>query len=139
MKKALSARMAITALSVCILISGGCGKEQNTSNPAGVWQWSEEPLKGHPGSRVFTYTLTLKLVGGKLSGSISVDGDRILPIEEAQYKGDEVSFHDSPSRFGGTLYVGHVSGNTIHGHRIFSPPDNRKAQTTDWVAARIKN
>ena len=117
-------------LFACSLILVGCGKQKETANPTGVWQWSEQ----FPG-RTFDYTLKLKLVAGKLTGTISVSGETV-PIQDTQSKGDEISFKviTLQSR---AFYVGKVAGDTLHG-QISVSFENGQPRTTTWAAKRTK-
>ena len=103
-------------------------------NPTGTWKWTASF-----GGQEREQTLTLKLDGDKLTGSMPGRDGQTTAISDGTYKDGNISFSIT-REFNGqkrtTKYKGVVSGDTITG----KSERERDGQTTstDWVAKRQK-
>ena len=103
-------------------------------NPTGTWKWTASL-----GGQEREQTLTLKLDGDKLTGSMPGRDGQTTAISDGTYKDGNISFSIT-REFNGqkrtTKYKGVVSGDTITG----KSERERDGQTTstDWVAKRQK-
>ncbi len=105
----------------------------SAADPSGTWKWT-----AMRGDQTIEQTLTLKLEGDKLTGSIR-RGDQDIAIGDASFKEDTVSFTITRERNGNkfvTKYNGKLSGDEIKG-KTESERDGQK-QERDWVAKRAK-
>jgi hypothetical protein len=118
------------ALVVASLVSSALAAE----NPAGTWKWTASF-----GGQEREQTLTLKVEGDKLTGSMPGRDGQASPITDGTFKDNKVSFSVT-REFNGqkrtTKYSGTISGDTITG----KSERERDGQTTstDWVAKRQK-
>ena len=123
--------------AVCLILAlGFAAKAQEQAkkiDPTGTWKWSITT----PDGQTRESTLTLKLEGDKLTGTISGRGGD-TPIAEAALKGDDISFQ-AIREFGGNRrtnkYSGKISGDAIKGKTEFVNRDG-EAQSRDWDAKR---
>jgi len=80
---------------------------------SGTWKWSQQG----PGGEI-EFTLKIKQVGEKLTGTITGFGGEESPIEEGKVKDGTVTFKVTRD-FGGrpfvTTYTGKVDGNALKG------------------------
>jgi hypothetical protein len=103
-------------------------------NPTGTWKWTASF-----GGQEREQTLTLKLDGDKLTGSMPGRDNEVTQISDATYKDGKINFSVT-REFNGqkrtTKYNGALSGDTITG----KSDRERDGQTTstDWVAKRQK-
>jgi hypothetical protein len=115
--------------------AGPGGKPEAAADPTGAWKWGLAGQKGSAQEMI----LRLKLDGGKLTGGIVGRDGRETPVEDAAYRGGEVSFRGialSDKEF--TMkYTGRVSGDTIKGERKVEV--NGKTVTFEWEAKRVKD
>jgi hypothetical protein len=120
-------------LAVTVLAFSGVARAADEKpNPAGKWKWSVTTKDGQTRDT----TLTLKLDGGKLTGTITGRNNQETAIEEGAFKDGEVSFQVTRERNGEkftTKYKGKVSGDTITG-----TVERREGQSRDWKAERVK-
>ena len=127
MKRLASVAIALVFAS---LVSSALAAE----NPAGTWKWTASF-----GGQEREQTLTLKVEGDKLTGSMPGRDGEASPIADGTFKDDKVSFSVT-REFNGqkrtTKYSGTVKGDTITG----KSERERDGQTTstDWVAKRQK-
>lgn len=125
--------------------NGGQGRPRNweakrvvaaaANNPAGIWKWSFEIPNG---GATINSTLRLKMVDGKLSGTL-VGRRGETPITEAKLDGGAISFTVTRERNGQTFtskYAGLLSGDTIKGKMEMGGGD--QARSIDWEAKREK-
>ena len=84
-------------------------------------------------------TLTLKLDGDKLTGTLLGRNNQEIPIDNASFKGDQISFTVT-REFNGqrftTKYSGTIKGDTITG-KIEMERDGQTI-SRDWEAKRQK-
>jgi hypothetical protein len=125
-------RLAAAALVLAFVgfVSPAIGAE----NPAGTWKWTASF-----GGQEREQTLTLKLDGDKLTGSMPGRDDQVTQISDATFKDNKVSFSVTREINGQkrtTKYNGTVAGDTITG----KTERERDGQTTstEWVAKRQK-
>ncbi len=100
-------------------------------NPTGKWKWSFTTQQG----QTFETTLTLKLDGDKLVGTVTGRSGTETAIDDAKLDSDTVSFSVTRDRQGQkftTKYSGKISGDTIKGK---STSDRGER---DWEAKRVK-
>jgi len=103
-------------------------------DPTGTWKWTASF-----GGQERELTLTLKLEGDKLTGSMPGRDNQSTPISDATFKENKVSFSVTRERDGQkftTKYNGTVAGDTITG-KTERERDGQKT-STDWVAKRQK-
>ena len=121
-------------LMAAVVFVGLVGPVVAADNPTGTWKWTAS-LGGQDREQ----TLTLKLEGDKLTGSMPGRDNAVTQISDASFKDNKVSFSVT-REFNGqkrtTKYNGTLSGDTITG----KSERERDGQTTstDWVAKRQK-
>ena len=122
------------AAAVALVLVGLVSPVMAAENPTGTWKWTATA-----GGQEREQTLTLKLEGDKLTGSMPGRNNTSTDISDASFKDNKVSFSVT-REFNGqkrtTKYNGTVSGDTITG----KSERERDGQTTstDWVAKRQK-
>lgn len=104
-------------------------------DPTGTWKWSA------PGRNQQTreVSVTLKLEGDKLTGTLPGRDGKEVAIEEGSFKDDQVSFSVTREREGRKFvqkFSGKVSGDTIKGKIEFG--GEGKTNSRDWEAKRSK-
>jgi hypothetical protein len=120
--------------AVALVLVGLVSPVMAADNPTGTWKWTASR-----GGQDREQTLTLKLEGDKLTGSMPGRNDAVTQISDASFKDNKVSFSVT-REFNGqkltTKYNGTLSGDTITG----KSERERDGQTTstDWVAKRQK-
>lgn len=106
-------------------------------NVAGKWTWT---TTGRNGNEVKN-TLTLKVDGDKITGTITGANNSEIEIKDAKLKDNELTFKVVRERNGNeftTTYTGKVEGDTITG-KIKRPGRNGgEGRSTDWKATREK-
>jgi len=115
----------ILAAFVCaaagLLLVHPAQAQEKKVDPTGKWTWTAEGRNG----QVRTNTITLKLEGTKLTGTIlgrRQQGPTETPIEDAMLKGDEVSFKVTREFNGNRMvskYTAKISGDTMKGKMSF--------------------
>ena len=103
-------------------------------DPTGAWKWTASF-----GGQEREVTLTLKLEGDKLTGSMPGRDNQSTPISDGTFKDNKLSFSVTRERDGQkftTKYNGTLSGDTITG-KTERERDGQKT-STDWVAKRQK-
>ena len=121
-------------MAVALVFVGLVSPVLAAENPTGTWKWTASR-----GGQDREQTLTLKLEGDKLTGSMPGRNDAVTQISDASFKDNKVSFSVT-REFNGqkrtTKYNGTLSGDTITG----KSERERDGQTTstDWVAKRQK-
>jgi hypothetical protein len=126
--------LTVIRLAVCLVLASGFAARADDKkvDPTGTWKWSFTGQNGQTRES----TLTLKMDGDKLTGSLS-GRNNDTPIANATLKGDEISF-DVTREFNGntmtTKYKGKLSGDSIKG-KIESTRDGQP-QSRDWDAKR---
>lgn len=111
------------------------------ADATGKWTWST-PARG--GGQARETTLTLKVEGTKLTGTISSPGRagaaaRETAISDGKVTGDEISFSVTRTAGGNTMtqkYSGKVSADSIKGK--IESERNGQAQSRDWEAKKAK-
>ena len=122
-------------MAVAFVLVGLVSPAMAAENPTGTWKWTASR-----GGQDREQTLTLKLEGDKLTGSMpGRDNAAATEISDASFKDNKVAFSVT-REFNGqkrtTKYNGTLSGDTITG----KTERDRDGQTmsTDWVAKRQK-
>lgn len=122
--------MSVTSvLLVLALVSAA----QAAENPTGTWKWET-----NFGGKTRENTLKLKLDGDKLTGTMLGRDNQEIPIENASFKDDKVSFavtREFNNQKFTIKYNGTVKGDTITGKTEF---ERDGAQSRDWEAKRQK-
>jgi hypothetical protein len=124
----------LTAAVAALVFVGLVGPIIAADNPTGTWKWTASF-----GGQDREQTLTLKLDGDKLTGSMPGRDGAQTAISDGAYKDGKISFSVT-REFNGqkrtTKYNGTLSGDTITG----KSERERDGQTTstDWVAKRQK-
>ena len=122
------------AAAVALVLVGLVSPVMAAENPTGTWKWTASR-----GGQDREQSLTLKLEGDKLTGSMPGRDNATTEISDASFKDNKVSFSVT-REFNGqkrtTKYNGTLSGDTITG----KTERERDGQTTstDWVAKRQK-
>jgi len=125
----------LVSVAIALVVAGLVSSSLAAENPTGTWKWTASF-----GGQEREQTLTLKLEGDKLTGSMpGRDGGEPTQISDGTFKDDKVTFSVT-REFNGqkrtTKYSGAVKGDTITG----KTERERDGQTTstDWVAKRQK-
>lgn len=124
----------LSSVAIGLVFAGLVSSALAAENPAGTWKWTASF-----GGQEREQTLTLKLDGDKLTGSMPGRDGEPTQISDGTFKDDKVSFSVT-REFNGqkrtTKYSGTVKGDTITG----KSERERDGQTTstDWVAKRQK-
>ena len=129
----------IRFVSCALIAAGGLARaEEVKPTPAGTWIWVVPARNDGPDR---TNTLTLKLEGDKLTGTLSMlrrNGDKIdTAIQDAKVTGEDISFTVVREFNGNTMtskYSGKLSADTIKGKIDFER--DGETQTRDWKATR---
>jgi hypothetical protein len=141
-------------LSICLtsallfLVVTGC--KESGVNPTGTWELTTLNASNQPPS-----LLQLKLEGGKLTGTLSRNaGSKIelLPLEDAQLKGSEISFAvhvyalvyeknvlqpTDTNKVTHSMFQGQINGDTITGKVERKSWLEGASRTVDWEAKRV--
>ena len=145
---------ATTAALALVFLSACSQNKEPAVNPTGAWE-----LKAFAaGNQAVTpQTLTLKLEGGKLTGTLSRQaGAKIeqVPFDDAQLKGSEISFslHVYALHYENNVlqptdtnmvtystYQGQISGDTMKGKVEKKSWQEENSRTLDWEATRVKS
>jgi hypothetical protein len=128
----MSAKGVLVAAAIVSFAGVASAADDKKDDPSGKWKWSVTTKDGQTRET----TLTLKLDGGKLTGTITGRNNQQTAIEEGAFKDGEVSFNVTRERNGQkftTKYKGKVSGDTITG-----TVERREGQSRDWKAERVK-
>jgi hypothetical protein len=124
----------LTAAVAALVFVGLVGPVIAADNPTGTWKWTASF-----GGQEREQTLTLKLDGDKLTGTMPGRDGEQTAISDGTYKDGKISFSVT-REFNGqkrtTKYNGTLSGDTITG----KSERERDGQTTstDWIAKRQK-
>lgn len=117
---------------VWLTAAGLQAQDAKKVNPTGKWSWTSPGRDG----ATRTNTVTLKLEGDKLTGTIA-GRQQDSPIEDAKLTGDEISFK-VVREFNGNKMVqqfkGKVSADKIVGKMEFDR--NGETTTRDWEAKK---
>jgi hypothetical protein len=125
---------AVVRLAACLALAFTltANADDKKADPTGTWKWSMTGQNGQTRES----TLTLKLDGDKLTGSLAGrNGD--TAISKATLKGDEIAFEVTREINGNSMtskYSGKLSGDTIKG-KIETTRDG-EARSRDWDAKR---
>jgi hypothetical protein len=124
----------IAAVAVVLAFVGYVSPAIGADSPTGSWKWTASF-----GGQEREQTLTLKLDGEKLTGSMPGRDNAVTEISDASFKDGKLSFSVT-REFNGqkrtTKYNGTLSGDTITG-KITRERDGQTTDT-DWVAKRQK-
>ena len=140
-----NASLTLLRLAACAALAVGCfaraedqKAQDKKTNPSGTWSWTVPARSGGPDR---TNTLTLKVEGDKLSGSVVAPGRdgqiRESTVEEGKISGEDISFKVTREFNGNKFtsrYTGKLTGDTIKGKIEFDR--NGEIQTRDWEAKR---
>lgn len=125
-------RLVVAAVVVALV--GLVSSARAAENPTGTWKWET-----NFGGKARENTLKLKLDGDKLTGSMLGRDNQEVPIENATFKDDKVSFTYTREFNGQKFtmkYNGTVKGDTITGKSEFEREG--QTQSRDWEAKRQK-
>ena len=113
----------------------GLAHAEAKKNPTGLWKWTVER-----GGQSREMSLKLKLEGDQLSGVMLGRNGQETKIDDAKYKGGEVSFTVTRERNGQKFtvkYQGKVNGDSIKGKSEVER--NGETQSRDWEAKRSQD
>lgn len=136
MQKALTSLLKLT---ICVFLAlGAAAQAQEKVDPTGNWTWT---VAGRQGGTDRVMTLTLKLTGDKLTGSLATPGrnDQVVKtdISEGKLVGDAISFAITREFNGNKMtskYSGKLTATTIKGK--IETERNGQARSRDWEAKR---
>ena len=103
-------------------------------NPTGTWKWS---VTNPNNNQTREQSLTLKLEGDKLTGTVPGPKSSEIKIEDATFKDGQISFSVTRERNDQkikTKFTGKLEGDTIKG-KSESERDGQ-TQSRDWEAKR---
>jgi hypothetical protein len=128
--------MRLAAVALCVAFAGlAAADEKKAGDPTGTWKWTVER-----GGQTREQTLTLKLDGDKLTGTMPGRNNAEAKIEDGKYKDGEVTFKVT-REFNGqkftAKYTAKVSGDTLKG-KIETERDGQ-TQTREFEAKRVKD
>lgn len=124
-------RVSLAAIGLTLLCAA---YSVAADDPSGTWTYT-----AMLGKKSADLTLKLKLEGDKLTGAISGQGNREIPIAEGSFKDGKVSFKVSREQKGETFtqkYNGALSGDTIKG--TVESERGGKSRSQEWEAKRQK-
>ena len=132
---------SIFTFAACAFLALSAVSQAAAADASGTWTWSRP---GRNGGEAQKTTLTLKVDGEKLTGSVTSPGrqgaePRKTEIADGKVKGDEISFSVTREFNGNKMtskYSGKVSADTIKGKTEFDR--NGETQSRDWEAKREK-
>lgn len=102
--------LSVVAAAVVVLLSAGT-LSAAVQDAAGAWKLSYRTRDG----QTLTSTLTLKIEGNQVSGTLSSPRGTV-PIDEGMVNGDSIAFAIIRVGFGDTIridYTGKISGDTM--------------------------
>jgi hypothetical protein len=102
--------LSVVAAAVVVLLSAGM-PSADVQDAAGAWNLSYRTRDG----QTRTSTLTLKIEGNQVSGTLSSPRGTV-PIDEGTVDGDSIAFAIIRVGFGDTIridYTGKISGDTM--------------------------
>ena len=121
-----------------LMLGAAAHADEKKADPAGTWIWT---MPGRNGGPDRTNTLTLKVDGDKLTGSVTAPGRggqvNTTAIEDGKMTGGDVSFTVNREFNGNKItskYSGKLSSDSIKG-KIDIERDG-DTQTRDWEAKR---
>jgi hypothetical protein len=128
--------MRLAAVALCVAFVGvAAADEKKAGDPTGTWKWTVER-----GGQTREQTLTLKLDGDKLTGTMPGRNNAETKIEDGKFKDGEVTFKVT-REFNGqkftAKYTAKVSGDTLKG-KIETERDGQ-TQTREFEAKRAKD
>ena len=107
------------------------------ANPTGTWKWT---VTNPNNNQTRDLSVTLKLEGDKLTGTVPGQEGKTIEIENATFKDGQISFSVTRERNNQKVtskFSGKLEGDTITGKTENERPNGQK-QTRDWVAKREK-
>ncbi len=122
-----------TRLFASMLVFCAAALAAAAADPSGVWKFEFEGAQG----RKLDSTLTLKLDGDRLGGTIDNRGGKV-EISDAKFDGDQISFnvvHKIRLRKFTTNYSGRLDGDTIKGTVSMKGRDGQ-VKNREWEAKR---
>lgn len=128
----MSSRKLMTAAFVVFGLAT-LAQTANAADPTGTWKWSVT-FNNQTRER----SVTLKLEGDKLTGTMPGRNDTTRDIENATFKDGEVYFETSRERNGQKFvlkYKAKIEGDTLKG-TIESPGRDGQTRTRDWEAKK---
>ena len=145
-----SITLAVTLAVAGWTVSANAADDQSAINPTGTWKVSFDKQTNSP-------TLKLKLVGDKLTGTMSRQaGYKVeqTPIQDGTLKGDEITFAThvfalsyvnnvlqppDTNKMTHSKFQGKISGDTIKGTVERESTTTGTVRTLDWEAKRVRN
>jgi len=121
-------------MAVALVLVGLVSPATAAENPTGTWKWTASV-----GGQDREQSVTLKLDGDKLTGSMPGRNNAVTEISDASFKDNKVSFSVTREVNGQkrtTKYNGTVNGDMITG-KIERERDGQ-TNSTDWTAKRQK-
>ena len=107
------------------------------ATPTGTWKWT---VTNPNNNQTRDLSVTLKLEGDKLTGTVPGPQGKEINIDNATFKDGQVSFsvtRERNNQKATTKFSGKLDGDTITGKTENERP-NGQTQTRDWVAKREK-
>lgn len=125
----------ILSLASFLIVLVAASAAQAADDPSGTWKWTVEFQ-----DQKREVSVTLKLDGDKLTGTMPGRNNQETAIENGSYKDGEVKFEVTRERNGNkrtTKYSGKVEGKKITG-KIESPGRDGQTRSRDWVATKAE-
>ena len=127
--------MRLAAVALCVAFAGAAAADdKKAGDPSGTWKWTVER-----GGQTREQTLTLKVDGDKVTGTMPGRNNQEAKIEDGKFKDGEVTFKVTREFNGQKVvmkYSGKVSGDTLKGKREFER--DGQTQSLDFEAKREK-
>ena len=124
-------RIVATASFLVLMLAAAV--TQAADDPSGTWKWTTEFNNMKRESSV-----TLKLDGDKLTGTMPGRNGQETAIENGSYKDGEVKFEVTRERNGNKRtmkYSGKVEGKKLTG-KIEMPGRDNQTRSVDWTATK---
>lgn len=135
--------ISITQVAVALAFALGvmATAQEKKEDPNGTWTWTTQ---GRQGGEPRKNTLKLKLVGDKLTGTLTAPArggqTSDTTIENGKFKGNELSFSVTrefqENKFT-TKYAGKISGDIIKGTIELPARGGGDPRKTEWEAKRV--
>ena len=140
MQRTQNTLTSLIKLGICTIFALGALGQAQAADASGKWTWSRPGRNGGPDQ---VSTLTLKVEGDKLTGTLSSPGRggqaTETKITDGKIKGDEISFNVVREFNGNTMttkYSGKVTADSIKGK--IESERNGQPQSRDWEAKRAE-
>jgi hypothetical protein len=126
----------LAAVALCVAFVGLAGADDTKGgDPSGTWKWTTER-----GGKTREQTLTLKVDGDKVTGTMPGRNNAETKIEDGKFKDGELTFKVTREFNGQKMtskYTAKVSGDTLKGK--YETERDGQTQTREFEAKRVKD